>query len=63
LLGEEGCDEAQGFLLGRPIPIDMMVESGRISMNAKAAPGQGSRVAPSIRTEAGEDEEPATRSA
>ena len=30
LLGAEGCDEVQGFLLGRPIPIAQMIESGKI---------------------------------
>ena len=35
LLGAEGCDEAQGFLLGRPIPIAQMVESGKVSLNGQ----------------------------
>ena len=63
LLGEEGCDEAQGFLLGRPIPIGMLVESGRISLNAEAASGQGPRVKTSIRSEPGDGEAPVTLSA
>lgn len=32
LLGDEGCDEAQGYLLGRPIPIEQMLETGKISL-------------------------------
>lgn len=32
LLGDEGCDEAQGFLLGRPIPIAQMLETGKIRL-------------------------------
>ena len=63
LLGEEGCDEAQGFLLGRPIPIGMLVESGRISLTALAAPKQGPRVQASFPAETGCDGEPKARSA
>ena len=37
LLGDEGCDEVQGFLLGRPIPIAELVESGKISLTGAAA--------------------------
>lgn len=32
LLGTEGCDEAQGYLLGRPVSIEQLVSSGQISM-------------------------------
>ena len=32
LLGDEGCDEAQGFLLGRPIPIGQLLETGKVSL-------------------------------
>ncbi|WP_420410340.1 putative bifunctional diguanylate cyclase/phosphodiesterase [Hoeflea sp.] len=32
LLGIEGCDEAQGYLLGRPIPIAKLVEKGTLVM-------------------------------
>ncbi|PHR19052.1 MAG: bifunctional diguanylate cyclase/phosphodiesterase [Hoeflea sp.] len=32
LLGDEGCDEAQGFLLGRPIPIAQLLETGKVSL-------------------------------
>ena len=38
LLGDEGCDEAQGFLLGRPIPIAQLLESGKISLITEADP-------------------------
>ena len=37
LLGDEGCDEAQGFLLGRPIPIEQLVETGKISLHVPEA--------------------------
>lgn len=33
LLNTEGCDEAQGFLLGRPAPLDAIVDSGQIAMS------------------------------
>ena len=36
LLSSEGCDEAQGFLLGRPAPLDMIVGSGQIAMSNAA---------------------------
>lgn len=36
LLGDEGCDEAQGFLLGRPIPIAQLLETGQISLVTEA---------------------------
>ncbi|WP_126282176.1 putative bifunctional diguanylate cyclase/phosphodiesterase [Burkholderia stagnalis] len=36
LLTEEGCDEAQGFLLGRPVPIDEIVGSGQIALTGNA---------------------------
>ncbi|MXN76885.1 EAL domain-containing protein [Burkholderia sp. 4701] len=32
LLTEEGCDEAQGFLLGRPVPLDEIVGSGQLAL-------------------------------
>ena len=35
LLGDEGCDEVQGFLLGRPIPIAQLLETGKISLNGR----------------------------
>lgn len=35
LLGDEGCDEVQGFLLGRPVPIGQLVDSGKISLNGR----------------------------
>ncbi|MCZ4289965.1 putative bifunctional diguanylate cyclase/phosphodiesterase [Hoeflea alexandrii] len=47
LLGDEGCDEAQGFLLGRPIPIGQLVESGRISLNAPTESTSGTERKPS----------------
>ncbi len=35
LLGTEGCDEAQGYLLGRPIPMAQLVEKGTLNMRAR----------------------------
>lgn len=32
MLNVEGCEEAQGFWLGHPVPLDQMVASGQISM-------------------------------
>ncbi|WP_244289346.1 putative bifunctional diguanylate cyclase/phosphodiesterase [Burkholderia puraquae] len=32
LLTDEGCDEAQGFLLGRPAPLNEIVGSGQIAL-------------------------------
>jgi len=39
LLGDEGCDEAQGFLLGRPIPISQLLASGKISLISEISDG------------------------
>jgi EAL domain-containing protein (putative c-di-GMP-specific phosphodiesterase class I) len=32
MLTMDGCDEAQGFLLGRPAPLDEIIASGRIRL-------------------------------
>ncbi|AYG61613.1 putative bifunctional diguanylate cyclase/phosphodiesterase [Rhizobium jaguaris] len=32
LLSAEGCDEAQGYLLGRPVPLNQIITSGQISL-------------------------------
>ncbi|MFT0168717.1 putative bifunctional diguanylate cyclase/phosphodiesterase [Paraburkholderia mimosarum] len=32
LLADEGCDEVQGFLLGRPAPLSQIVASGQLSL-------------------------------
>ncbi|WP_243724702.1 MULTISPECIES: bifunctional diguanylate cyclase/phosphodiesterase [unclassified Pigmentiphaga] len=36
LLRKEGCDEAQGYLLGRPAPLGQIVDSGQICLAAVA---------------------------
>jgi diguanylate cyclase len=36
LLAGEGCDEVQGFLLGRPAPLAQLVESGQIRLAGEA---------------------------
>ncbi len=33
MLSTEGCDEAQGFLLGRPVPLLQIVDSGQITLS------------------------------
>ncbi|MFT8675685.1 MAG: EAL domain-containing protein [Acetobacter sp.] len=33
MLGNEGCHEGQGFLLGRPVPLDQIIESGQITFH------------------------------
>lgn len=37
LLADEGCDEVQGFLLGRPAPLDQIVASGQLTLTGDAA--------------------------
>lgn len=37
LLADEGCDEVQGFLLGRPAPLDQIVASGQLKIAGEAA--------------------------
>ena len=34
VLSAEGCDEAQGFLLGRPLPLERIVDIGQIGIKA-----------------------------
>jgi len=34
LLKAEGCDEVQGYLLGRPVPMRQLLESGKVSPKA-----------------------------
>ena len=34
MLAREGCDEAQGFLLGRPASLEEIVQSGQITLTA-----------------------------
>lgn len=34
LLADEGCDEVQGYLLGRPAPLSHIVASGQLSLHA-----------------------------
>jgi EAL domain-containing protein (putative c-di-GMP-specific phosphodiesterase class I) len=35
LLAAEGCDEAQGYLLGRPGPLRQIVTSGQMTLTGK----------------------------
>jgi diguanylate cyclase (GGDEF)-like protein len=41
VLSAEGCDEAQGFLLGRPSPLAEIVSIGQITLNAVASTDVG----------------------
>lgn len=36
LLKHEGCNEVQGYLLGRPAPLDQIVDSGQLALHDKA---------------------------
>lgn len=38
LLSAEGCDEAQGYLLGRPVPLFNIIESGQVKLATIAPP-------------------------
>ncbi|MBB3454520.1 diguanylate cyclase (GGDEF)-like protein [Rhizobium sp. BK313] len=40
LLSTEGCDEAQGYLLGRPVPLDQIVTSGQIRLTGSELLGR-----------------------
>lgn len=43
MLNAEGCEEAQGFLLGRPVPLAEIVGKGQLTLNAdqgKEDPGE-----------------------
>ncbi|HHD7473756.1 TPA: putative bifunctional diguanylate cyclase/phosphodiesterase [Klebsiella oxytoca] len=33
LLNNEGCDEAQGFLLGQPIPLEQIITAGQVTID------------------------------
>jgi diguanylate cyclase len=37
MLKDEGCDEFQGFLLGKPAPLDSILESGQIGLRTTVA--------------------------
>lgn len=55
MLNSEGCDEAQGFLLGRPAPLDQIVGTGQLTLNKGASAtgdseGGSSREAESLRS-------------
>jgi EAL domain-containing protein (putative c-di-GMP-specific phosphodiesterase class I) len=41
LLADEGCDEVQGYLLGRPAPLSQIVASGQLSLLADDAEAVG----------------------
>jgi diguanylate cyclase (GGDEF)-like protein len=38
ILNMEGCDEVQGYLLGRPVPLQQIIESGQITLVAPLRP-------------------------
>lgn len=38
MLSVEGCDEVQGFLLGRPLPIDRIVGTGQLTLKPAQIP-------------------------
>ena len=38
MLAVEGCDEVQGFLLGRPLPIDRIVSTGQLTLKEAPRP-------------------------
>ncbi|MBP0446506.1 EAL domain-containing protein [Roseomonas sp. SSH11] len=42
ILRAEGCDEAQGYLHGRPVPVEALLAEGRVTLGAgqPAVPGQ-----------------------
>ncbi|WP_321887086.1 putative bifunctional diguanylate cyclase/phosphodiesterase [Paraburkholderia bannensis] len=44
LLAGEGCDEVQGFLLGRPVPLAQLVASGKLTLSG--APVEAAVTAP-----------------
>ncbi|MDL2400952.1 EAL domain-containing protein [Rhizobium mayense] len=55
LLSAEGCDEAQGYLLGRPVPLNQIVTSGQITLTGSELLGKTATAKPL--------EEPAVHSA
>lgn len=40
LLTSEGCDEAQGYLLGRPAPLQQIITSGQLRLAGESVSGQ-----------------------
>lgn len=38
VLAAEGCDEVQGFLLGRPVPLAQIVDAGQIALKPERQP-------------------------
>ncbi|MGJ8573062.1 MAG: putative bifunctional diguanylate cyclase/phosphodiesterase [Hoeflea sp.] len=62
LLGAEGCDEAQGYLLGRPIPIAQLLETGKISL-VTGAPVHRARIPAQHDTDCDDDQDLISRSA
>lgn len=52
LLRHEGCNEVQGYLLGRPAPLDRIVASGQLELGGKASQ---SDVIPSVQANAPRD--------
>ena len=42
LLRREGCDEAQGYLLGRPAPLHQIIARGQLTLNDAISPSDAS---------------------
>lgn len=53
MLSIEGCDEVQGFLLGRPLPIDRIVSAGQLTLRPDPvkAPAEDRRKGPDVAAE------------
>ncbi|WP_349644484.1 putative bifunctional diguanylate cyclase/phosphodiesterase [Rhizobium calliandrae] len=46
LLSAEGCDEAQGYLLGRPVPLNQIITSGQITLTGSEFLARTARAMP-----------------
>ncbi|MEE2866569.1 MAG: EAL domain-containing protein, partial [Pseudomonadota bacterium] len=57
ILQQEGCDEGQGFLLGRPSQVDRLIQHGGPVQNEVRKQSQPSRKAAASKSEAGDDKD------